>query len=188
MNLKRKPSEKAKPKKPVIKKNVSERNRGQEQLRASEEKFRLLFKAVPVPIFTWQRVDDDFILIDHNDSAKSFTHGTITNFIGIKAKDMYRGNAQILKDLDQCLQSKSTVERDMNYQLISSGEQKYLHVKYAFVPPDLIMYLGDSGTDMETAHGAGMFAVGVLWGYRSQEELAAAGARRLLQHPSELWQ
>lgn len=54
------------------------------------------------------------------------------------------------------------------------------------VPPPEILYLGDSGTDMQTACAAGMVPVGVLWGYRDEAELRATGARRLLRHPAEL--
>ncbi len=49
-----------------------------------------------------------------------------------------------------------------------------------------IIYLGDSGSDMETALHAGMFPVGALWGFRNAEELLEHGAKVLLQTPMEL--
>jgi phosphoglycolate phosphatase len=52
--------------------------------------------------------------------------------------------------------------------------------------PAEIVYLGDTGTDMQTAVSAGMFPVGALWGFRTAEELIAHGARVLLQNPVEL--
>ena len=48
------------------------------------------------------------------------------------------------------------------------------------------VYVGDSGVDMETAAAAGVFSCGVLWGFRTGEELRAAGAGRLIRHPREL--
>ena len=54
------------------------------------------------------------------------------------------------------------------------------------VPPAAWAYVGDTRTDMQTAVGAGMLPVGVLWGYRGREELLAAGARRLAATPDEL--
>ncbi|MCS7306550.1 MAG: HAD family hydrolase [Thermoguttaceae bacterium] len=54
------------------------------------------------------------------------------------------------------------------------------------VPAEAIVYLGDTKTDMETARSAGMFAVGVLWGFRTAEELLAHGAQKLISHPLEL--
>ncbi|MBP8793662.1 MAG: HAD family hydrolase [Lutibacter sp.] len=51
-----------------------------------------------------------------------------------------------------------------------------------------IIYIGDSGIDMQTANNANMFAVGVLWGFRPKEELISNGAKYLLSNPSDLLQ
>ena len=52
--------------------------------------------------------------------------------------------------------------------------------------PERCWYLGDTATDMETATRAGMFPVGVLWGFRTREELEQHGARVLLASPDQL--
>ena len=44
------------------------------------------------------------------------------------------------------------------------------------VEPCETMHIGDSGVDMQTAHAAGVKAVGVSWGFRSREELEQHGA------------
>ena len=55
------------------------------------------------------------------------------------------------------------------------------------VEPRNCIYLGDMAVDMETAAGAGMCPVGALWGFEpSADTLAAAGARMLVRHPSDL--
>ena len=54
------------------------------------------------------------------------------------------------------------------------------------ITPDAFLYAGDSNTDMRTANAAGMFAVGVLWGFRPRDELIAAGARELAERPRDL--
>jgi phosphoglycolate phosphatase len=54
------------------------------------------------------------------------------------------------------------------------------------VEPARVVYLGDTGTDMQTAVAAGMFSVGVLWGFRTADELLAHGARKLVQSPLDL--
>ena len=45
---------------------------------------------------------------------------------------------------------------------------------------------GHDERDMEFARNAGMFPAGVLWGVRSEEELRANGARKLIAKPEEL--
>ena len=52
--------------------------------------------------------------------------------------------------------------------------------------PAGFIYLGDTGTDMKTACAAGMYAVGALWGFRTAEELAANGAKLLIENPTDL--
>lgn len=54
------------------------------------------------------------------------------------------------------------------------------------VRPDEVLYLGDTDVDMQTAVRAGMYAVGVLWGFRPKEELVGAGAAVTISHPTEL--
>ena len=49
-----------------------------------------------------------------------------------------------------------------------------------------ILYVGDTNTDMQTAEASGMYAVGVLWGFRGAEELKANGAQVLIEKPGEL--
>jgi len=48
------------------------------------------------------------------------------------------------------------------------------------------LYLGDTAIDMNTANAAGMYAVGVRWGFRDAEELLAGGAKKLIAKPAEL--
>ena len=57
--------------------------------------------------------------------------------------------------------------------------------KFGIIPED-ILYVGDSGTDMQTANNAGMYAVGALWGFRTKEELISNGAKYLLNNPMDL--
>ncbi len=52
--------------------------------------------------------------------------------------------------------------------------------------PREFLFIGDSGVDMKTGNAAGMTPVGVLWGFRSKEELIQNGASHLIASPSEL--
>jgi phosphoglycolate phosphatase len=52
--------------------------------------------------------------------------------------------------------------------------------------PTEILYVGDTDVDMKTAKAANMIAVGVLWGFRSRDELLANGADHLVETPKEI--
>ncbi len=45
------------------------------------------------------------------------------------------------------------------------------------VPPAACAFVGDTSVDMDTARAAGMYGVGVSWGFRQVDELKAHGAR-----------
>ncbi|MBV5327909.1 MAG: HAD family hydrolase [Chlorobium sp.] len=54
------------------------------------------------------------------------------------------------------------------------------------IEPGDILYVGDSGIDMLTATRAGMFPLGVLWGFRPESELLQFGAKALVKEPGEI--
>ena len=109
------------------------------RLHESKEKMRAQYKGLPVPTYTWRRAGDDFVLGDYNDAVEEITGGKITEFIGVSLTEMHRGNPQIQEDIERCYAEKVVIEREMDYQYRSTGERKHLAVKYAFVPPDLVL-------------------------------------------------
>lgn len=52
--------------------------------------------------------------------------------------------------------------------------------------PEEIIYIGDSDIDMRTGINAGMYPVGVSWGFRGQHELIQSGAKKVIDMPMEL--
>jgi phosphoglycolate phosphatase len=54
------------------------------------------------------------------------------------------------------------------------------------IAPAEALMVGDREYDIRGAHANGLPAIGVLWGYGTREELAAAGAERMISAPGEL--
>jgi phosphoglycolate phosphatase len=52
--------------------------------------------------------------------------------------------------------------------------------------PRETVFVGDSEIDMETAHGAGCFALGVSWGFRPRNVIEKAGADKIIDRPGEI--
>jgi phosphoglycolate phosphatase len=62
-----------------------------------------------------------------------------------------------------------------------------LHIARRFnISAGKILYIGDTAIDMKTARAAGMFPLGVSWGFRPVEELQESGAELIIQRPSEI--
>lgn len=54
------------------------------------------------------------------------------------------------------------------------------------VKPEDCVFVGDSGVDMQTAKNCGALPVGVLWGFRTEQELLDNGALHLINSPMQL--
>jgi len=54
------------------------------------------------------------------------------------------------------------------------------------VDVDRIAYVGDTNTDMKTALGGGLYAIGVTWGFRPERELLSAGAMHICHDVRQL--
>lgn len=54
------------------------------------------------------------------------------------------------------------------------------------VKPSECVFIGDSGMDMAVAKNAGCVALGVLWGFRKEDELRENGADYIVSSPSEI--
>ncbi len=55
------------------------------------------------------------------------------------------------------------------------------------IPAARFVFLGDSAIDMRTAVAAGMYPVGVRWGFRSIDELRQSGAKMVLEKPEDIF-
>lgn len=56
----------------------------------------------------------------------------------------------------------------------------------AEVVQEEVLYVGDSNVDMQTAHNAGVTAVGVAWGFRPRTELEALHPAHIIEKAEEL--
>lgn len=59
-------------------------------------------------------------------------------------------------------------------------------MRLAGEPASATVMAGDSGMDMAAAVNAGVYGIGVAWGFRTGAELSGAGARDIAQTPQQL--
>lgn len=107
-------------------------------LKEGEERFKAQFKGIPIPSYTFKRVGKDFILVEYNDAAKAINKGKIVNFKGKTAREIYTYNPEILEDLLSCFNKKVTIGRELQSRLYSEDQNKFLAIKYIFLPPNLV--------------------------------------------------
>lgn len=59
-------------------------------------------------------------------------------------------------------------------------------IRYFGIKKEECIYIGDTNVDIFTGKNAGVETVGVLWGFRSREELLSAGAEFVVERMDEL--
>ena len=137
-----------------LEKSEEKSKSSKKKLKISEENFHSLLKALPVPTYTWKWNGDDFILKNYNKTAEAFTSGKIVTLLGVKARDLYKNEPAILKEFDTCFKTESTIKREMNYRLKSTGINKYLDTTYSFVPPNMVMVYTEDFTKQKQTEDA----------------------------------
>jgi len=59
-------------------------------------------------------------------------------------------------------------------------------LQIAKVDKQNVLYIGDSGVDMQTAHNSGIDALGVTWGFRPRAEIQKFSPKYIVDQPSEI--
>ncbi|MBN1155295.1 SpoIIE family protein phosphatase [candidate division KSB1 bacterium] len=108
-------------------------------LKDSEERSKAQFAGIPVPTYVWQHRNDDFVLIDFNKAAESFTNNKVKTLLGSKLSELYHHSPEIFDDVYRCYSEQSIISHEMRYRFLSFDQEKFLKVWYAYVPPDLVM-------------------------------------------------
>jgi phosphoglycolate phosphatase len=132
----------------------------------------------------------------HNYNVKSKLYFAIPNLLDrLKAKGLKLGILSNKQDAitKQCVKTfLSKWDFDVVFGQRDSVPRKpdpqgALEVaKRLSIPPSHFLYLGDTAIDMKTAVSAGMFPVGVLWGFRSRKELQENGAGAIIDGPLDV--
>jgi two-component system, cell cycle sensor histidine kinase and response regulator CckA len=109
----------------------------------AQRRVRAQFHGVPVPTYVWRRVERDgtreFVLIDFNQAAVTVSQGAISQHLGEAAGTFFDDAAEVIAELERCLDEGATLQRAMDRTLKSTGETRRLFVTYAPAPPDLVI-------------------------------------------------
>ena len=93
---------------------------------------------------------------------------------------------RILKEIYPDIKFDLAWGQQKKYKRKPSGEALVAMLEQLGIERSECLYFGDSDVDVYTALDAGVPMCGVLWGFRSREELISAGAPRVISEPKEI--
>src|SRR5207344_2959190 len=101
----------------------------------AQHRIRAQFNNIPVPTHVWQRTERDgvpqFVLIDFNEAAIKLSRGRIGRHLGESANEFFESDPLVLDDLDRCLDTGETTQREMDRTMRTTGETRRLVLTYA---------------------------------------------------------
>jgi len=134
--------------------DTTEQRATESALKETRERSRVQFRATPVPIFSWRRTDDDFVLVDYNDAADRMTEHGIIRLLGKSALQLYATTPEVIEGMESCFTQRRPIRKTGDFRLLSTGELKHLDVTFVFVPPDLVMIHTEDITERMNADQA----------------------------------
>ncbi|MFX0042073.1 MAG: PAS domain S-box protein [Candidatus Hodarchaeota archaeon] len=105
----------------------------------SEKYIRKLFDGIPIPIYVWQRYDNDFILVDCNDTANKDLKEKTKVKIGVRATVFYKDNPKVIQALNKCFIKQKNISREIDYNDESTQQLRSLNIRYSFITPELVL-------------------------------------------------
>src|SRR5262249_46344920 len=115
----------------IIYRDVAARTRTETALRESETRLKMQYKGIPIPTYTWQRIGEEFVLVDYNEAAATITRGGLANFLGQPASQTHKERPEFLHMLQRCFAERRPLKGETSYRLVTTGEDKRLAVTCA---------------------------------------------------------
>lgn len=100
--------------------------------------FRAHFEHLPAPAYLWERSGDDFRLIAHNRAAGEVPLNRIKELLGIKARELFANQPQVLADIYECARTGVTVSREIDF-LYTTGLRRRVEMTCIALTPDIVV-------------------------------------------------
>ena len=117
--------------------DITERKQAEKAIRESKKRFKAQYHGSPIPTFTWQKINADFVLLECNNAALAVTGENIKQFINKTAQEIYRDQQDVLQDIHRCFEEKAVIKKELQSKHFMPGRD--IIATYAFVPDDLVM-------------------------------------------------
>lgn len=115
----------------------------------SEDRFRAQYQVSPIATFTWEKIGDDFVLLECNDAALTLAGESFKKYVGESAGEIYSRKNKVLNDIRRCFEEKNVIRRETKSTHFLPGRD--IICTYAFVPDNLVMVHVEDVTERRLA-------------------------------------
>ena len=105
------------------------------------------FAALPAPVFAWERVGDDLMLVDFNTAALEQTKHRVTALVGRTARDVYADQPYVRDAMLAVLESGTAATREMQYMMVTTGITRTMNVTFIPAADDLVLAVTEDLTE-----------------------------------------
>ncbi|MFX0071602.1 MAG: PAS domain S-box protein [Candidatus Hermodarchaeota archaeon] len=109
----------------------------EKEIKISWDNFETIFRDIPLPMFIWKQIGDNFILVDFNGAAKDLSNFKFKRSTNIEDFKLIPYYLYLLKDLRRCVNERASFCNNIKYRVYSSTLEKIIALIYIYTPPDM---------------------------------------------------
>jgi two-component system, cell cycle sensor histidine kinase and response regulator CckA len=107
--------------------------------------------ALPIAVFLWEVVGDDFVLTDFNEAAMEMTHGGVESLVGCTAVDLYEHDLEIVEIMRRVCGTGAPERSEMDYRMRTTGEDRILSAAFIRHAPGQLLVVTEDLTQRRAA-------------------------------------
>jgi PAS domain S-box-containing protein len=103
------------------------------------ERIEAIVRATPMPVYLWEHVDDDFVLIEYSDAAIGASQGEVRTLLGARASALFPADRRVQLDrLRRALATGEPVVTEAEMEVLAHGNRHWARETSVRVAPHLV--------------------------------------------------
>jgi PAS domain S-box-containing protein len=117
----------------------------------SEDRYRTFYQYGPLPVFSLQHSDGDFVLVSYNYAAAEFFGPQVATYLGRRASEILSKRADILECMKACFQKRETIRQQFEVAIPADADRKEVAATFLFAETDLVIAHIEDATPLRQA-------------------------------------
>ncbi len=110
-----------------------------EQISSTNTDYKSIFISIPIPVYIWEKKEDDFLLIKFNKSLEILTDGEINNYLGKKLSLLFENNSMMAIDIRNCYNNNFNYCKEIEFEVGKPPKKKTFLATYIFIPSHFVV-------------------------------------------------